>query len=125
MAERLYRWVCANISYDHAKAESLKTDVFAMPSGAVAAFSGMTGVCFDKACLYVAMCRAVGVRVRLITGEGFNGREWIDHSWNQIYSDRDRRWVNVDPTFGDGDKSYFDRPNFDRDHRDGEIQGEW
>jgi len=125
MAERLYRWVCVNITYDHAKAESLKTDAFAMPSGAVAAFSGMTGVCFDKACLYVAMCRAVGVRVRLITGEGFNGREWIDHSWNQIYSDRDRRWVNVDPTFGTNDKSYFNCPDFDRDHRDGEIQGEW
>jgi hypothetical protein len=125
MAEQLYKWVAGNISYDREKAESLKTDAFAAPSGAVACFGEKAGVCFDKACLYVAMCRAVGVGVRLVTGAGYNGTDWQDHSWNQIYDDRDGRWINVDPTFGSQFKDYFDRVNFNDDHKDGEIQGEW
>jgi transglutaminase-like putative cysteine protease len=125
MAKILYYWVACNISYDHAKAEQIETDAFATDSGAVPAFSEKTGVCFDKACLYVAMCRAVGVKVRLITGHAYNGSDWLDHSWNQIYDDRDSQWVNVDPTFGSRNSSYFDKDDFFSDHADSEIQGEW
>jgi hypothetical protein len=125
MAELLYGWVADNIIYDSEKALSLETDAFAAPAGAVPAFSEKKGVCFDKACLYVAMCRAVGVRVRLVTGHAFNGADWLDHSWNQIYDDRQARWVNVDPTFGSRDRSYFDSIGFSQDHKDDEIQGEW
>jgi len=125
MARILYDWIVDNISYDHEKAETIETDAFETNSGAVPAFSEKTGVCFDKACLYVAMCRAVGVKVRLITGHAFNGQDWLDHSWNQIYYDKEERWVNVDTTFGSKDNSYFDRLNFYKDHSDDEIHGEW
>ncbi|SHI20959.1 Transglutaminase-like superfamily protein [Sporobacter termitidis DSM 10068] len=125
MAEKLYDWVVENISYDNQKADALLTDAFASPSGAVVAFSEKTGVCFDKASLYVAMCRAVGVQVRLITGCAFNGADWLDHSWNEIYYDKQDRWVNVDTTFGSKDRSYFDNSGFWDDHKDREVQGEW
>ena len=125
MAKTLYDWVTVNISYDNAKAGALEEDAFGVRSGAVVAFNEKTGVCFDKACLYAAMCRAVGVSVRLITGYAYNGAEWLDHSWNEIYDNTDSRWINVDTTFGSRDRSYFDRANFFDDHKDGEIQGEW
>ena len=125
MAELLYDWVAGSISYDHVKADQIETDAFATYSGAVPAFSEKTGVCFDKACLYVAMCRAVGIKVRLITGSGFNGNDWLDHSWNEIYDDGDGRWVNVDTTFGGPNSDYFDNLNFYNDHKEVEIQGEW
>lgn len=125
MAEILYAWVAGNISYDHEKADQIETDAFDTYSGAIPAFSEKTGVCFDKACLYVAMCRAVGVRVRLITGLAFSGSEWLDHSWNEIYDKKDGRWVNVDTTFGGEKSDYFDNEDFFKDHRDAEIQGEW
>ncbi len=121
----LYDWIAENISYDHQKAETISEDAFETWSGAVPAFSEKTGVCFDKACLYVAMCRAVGVRVRLITGHAFNGSAWLDHSWNEIYIDKNDIWVAVDTTFGSKNSNYFDRINFNDDHMDAEIQGEW
>lgn len=125
VAQILYDWIVLNISYDHKKAEAIENDPFAAPSGAVAAFDLKTGVCFDKACLYVSMCRAVGVRVRLVTGLAYNGLDWQDHSWNQIYYDKEDRWVNVDTTFGKKDDKYFDRIGFESDHMDPEIQGAW
>jgi hypothetical protein len=125
MARVLYDWVTESISYDTEKAKMLETDAFGVSSGAVVAFSEKTGVCYDKACLYAAMCRAVGIRVRLITGYAFNGSEWLDHSWNEIYDDTGDRWLNVDTTFGSKYRSYFDSPGFMDDHKDAEIQGEW
>lgn len=124
-AEILYDWVANNISYDRNKADALESDAFAAPSGAVVAFSEKTGVCFDKASLYVAMCRAVGVKVRLITGHAYNGVGWMDHSWNQIYDEKENRWINVDTTFGNKNNNYFDNIGFSSDHKDDEIQGEW
>ena len=125
MARILYDWVVRSIGYDHEKAEMLETDSFGVTSGAVVAFSEKTGVCFDKACLYAAMCRAVGVRVRLITGYAYNGAEWLDHSWNEVYDEGDGLWLNVDTTFGGEGRDYFDSAGFMDDHREGEIQGEW
>jgi transglutaminase-like putative cysteine protease len=125
MAKTLYDWVCQNISYDSAKAAMLETDAFGVTSGANVAFETKTGVCFDKACLYTAMCRAVGVKVRLITGHAYNGADWMDHSWNQVYDERDGRWVNVDTTFWTQNSNYFDNPTFYDDHKDDELQGEW
>lgn len=124
-AKILYNWIVLNISYDHNKAKTIESDPFGAPSGAVAAFDLKTGVCFDKACLYVSMCRAVGVKVRLVTGLAYNGADWMDHSWNQVYYDKEDRWVNVDTTFGKKDENYFDRSDFDSDHMDAELQGEW
>lgn len=123
-AKLLYDWICSRISYDKEKAETIAVDAFAVTSGSTVAFTERTGVCFDMACLYVSMCRAVDVPVRLITGQGFNGAEWEDHSWNQIYDVKADRWVNVDTTFG-GANDYFDRLDFWDDHRYPEIQGQW
>jgi hypothetical protein len=121
----IYRWVSKNINYDYNKASVVATNPSSVSSGAIVAFNTRTGICFDYACLYVAMCRAVGVKVRFITGLGYSGVEWGDHAWNQIYSPDENRWINVDTTFGNSGKNYFDRPDFNADHQDAVIQGEW
>ncbi|MEL4105410.1 transglutaminase-like domain-containing protein [Oscillospiraceae bacterium WX1] len=123
--EILYEWVSDNIAYDNDKAASIMTNDCTAPSGAVAAFHTRRGICFDKACLYVAMCRAVGIKVRLVTGKGYNGSVWLEHSWNQIYDDKNDRWVNADTTFGGKGIRYFDSAAFFVDHDAGEIQGIW
>jgi transglutaminase-like putative cysteine protease len=124
-AEILYDWICAQISYNKEKAEAVAVDAFTVTSGSVTAFAEKTGICFDKACLFVSMCRAVDVPVRLVTGQGFNGSLWEDHSWNQIYDSESGRWVNVDTTFGSSGGDYFDRDGFYDDHRYEDVQGEW
>ncbi|NFF68539.1 transglutaminase-like domain-containing protein, partial [Clostridium sporogenes] len=73
---------------------------------------------------FIAMCRANDIKVRLITGEGFNGVSWVSHAWNQVYIPEEGRWINVDTTFYKGG-NYFDTKRFDIDHRKSQIAGEW
>lgn len=125
-ARVLYDWVGTNIEYDDNKAVEVMQNKVPMEvaSGAINTFETRMGVCFDYACLYVAMCRANGIPVRLIVGEGYNGIEWISHSWNEIYIKERDEWIGVDPTFYGGGK-YFDSDIFNADHKDRKIAGEW
>lgn len=125
-ARVLYEWVGTNIEYDDNKAVAVMENEVpvGVRSGAINTFDTGLGVCFDYACLYVAMCRANDIPVRLIVGEGFNGLNWISHSWNEIYIAERDEWIGVDPTFYSGGK-YFDSDNFNVDHRDRKIAGEW
>jgi hypothetical protein len=123
-ANRLYSWVGKNISYDNDKASSVLNNDFSVKSGAIDAYNTRKGICFDYACLYVAMCRANGFKVRLITGEGFNGVSWVSHAWNQVYLKETNTWINVDPTFYNGG-NYFNSRRFEKDHKNSKIAGEW
>jgi transglutaminase-like putative cysteine protease len=71
------------------------------------------------------MCRAAGLKVRLVTGLAYSGVAWGDHAWNEVYSTEEDRWINVDATFGSAGVNYFDKPDFSMDHSDAEVQGEW
>ena len=125
-AKILYDWIGSNIEYDDEKAELVLSgiDRAEMPeSGARCAFDTRSGVCFDKACLYVAMSRAAGLRVRLISGEAFDGEKYVGHAWNQIYLKDENKWINVDTTFYDA-ANYFDS-NLFNEHKVENIAGEW
>lgn len=121
----IYEWICANIDYDYEKAASIDEDSSSVVSGASIAYATKTGVCFDFACLYVAMCRAADLQVRFISGLGYDGATWGDHAWNQVYDPGEERWIDVDTTFGSNGRNYFDREDFSLNHTDGEVQGEW
>ncbi len=123
-ARILYNWIGSNISYDHDKANSVLNNNFNVQSGAITTFDSQKGICFDYACLYVAMCRANGIKVRLITGEGFNGVSWVSHAWNQVYIPDEQKWINVDSTFYRGG-NYFDSKRFEVDHKNAQMAGEW
>lgn len=120
----LYRWVSKNIEYDYDKAARISSNPKGTSSGSIVAFNTRKGICFDYSSLYISMCRAVGLRVRLLTGLGYSGIAWGDHAWNQVYSSEEGRWINVDTTFG-STGNYFDKPDFNADHRYSEVQGEW
>lgn len=123
-ARLLYNWVGSNINYDQDKAEKVLNNDFDIKSGAIPTFQTKRGICFDYACLYVAMARANGLKVRIVTGEGFNGVSWVSHAWNQVYIPEDKKWINLDPTFFKGG-NYFNSKRFDMDHRNEKIAGEW
>lgn len=120
----LYKWVSQNISYDYQKAALINKNSSGVSSGSIIAFNTRKGICFDYSCLYISMCRANGLKVRLITGLGYSGVAWGDHAWNQVYCTEEARWINVDTTFG-SNGNYFDKRDFDVDHRYAEVQGEW
>jgi hypothetical protein len=123
-AKIIYEWIGSNIEYDNEKAASVLNNNFNIKSGAIPAFQDRKGICFDYACLYVAMCRAVGIKVRLVTGEGFNGVSWVGHAWNQVYIPSEGTWINVDTTFYKGG-NYFNSKRFEFDHKSEKVVGEW
>lgn len=127
-AKILYTWIGSNIKYDDDKAKKVLNgkEQSDMPeSGAVPAFENKSGICFDKACLYVSMSRAIGLKVRLIGGQILedNG-QYTGHAWNQVYIKEENKWINVDTTFYEGGNYYFDSEFFD-DHKVEDIAGEW
>lgn len=124
-SKAIYQWVAKNVKYDYDKAELILRNDFTLNSGAIPTFNTKKGVCFDYACLYIAMCKANGIKVRLVTGEGFNGSSWSSHAWNQVYISEEEKWVNVDTTFSQGVQNYFDNKNFNLDHNNSKIVGEW
>jgi len=121
----IYKWISGHITYDNEKARIIATNSSGVSSGAIAAYNARTGICFDYSCLYVAMCRAVDLKVRFLTGLGYTGSEWGDHAWNQVYDSKEDNWINVDTTFGSAGVNYFDKATFFVDHRNGIVQGEW
>jgi hypothetical protein len=121
-AKKIYEWIGKNLDYDDEKARKILNNDFSVKSGAIAAYDEKKGICFDYTCLYIAMCRAVSLDVRMITGEGFNGVSWISHAWNQVLVDG--KWINVDTTFYKGG-DYYNSSRFGIDHRNSAIAGEW
>lgn len=121
----IYEWICKNIKYDDSKAAAIVNDPSSVSSGAIVAYNTRKGICFDYACLYVAMCRAVGLKVRFITGLGYTGTDWGDHAWNQVYCPEENAWINADTTFGSSGADFFGTPDFDLYHTDAVIQEEW
>ena len=123
-AKRIYTWIGTNIQYDSEKASKALNEEELDGSGSITAWHSGKGICFDYACLYVSMARAAGLKVRLVTGEAFDGNSYGSHAWNQVYLSDERRWINVDTTFYiSGD--YFDSNLFEEDHIEEEIAGEW
>lgn len=123
-AKGIYAWIGSNIEYDYEKAEKVLNNDKINNSGALEAWKTNKGICFDYACLYVAMCREVGLKVRLITGKAYDGKEYVPHAWNEVYLEDEGRWVDVDPTFylaGDN----FDSEWFEVEHRKESTAGEW
>lgn len=123
-AKLIYEWVGSEIVYDDAKATRVLNNDVGVESGAIPTFYSRDGICFDYACLFAAMSKSNNIKVRIITGQGFNGSNWVSHAWNQVYIKEENKWVNVDPTFLIGG-DYFDSKRFDIDHKEESIAGEW
>lgn len=123
-ARILYSWIGSNIEYDYDRAEKALNNEKVENSGAISAFENRSGICFDYSCLYVAMARAVDLKVRLLTGAAYDGKQYGPHAWNEVYISDIESWIPVDTTFylaGD----YFNNYDFYEDHITDSIAGEW
>lgn len=123
-ARKIYTWVGSNIEYDFDKAEKVLDEDSVTNSGAMEAFSTKKGICFDYSCLYTAMAKKVNLKTRILTGDAFDGKNYGPHAWNQVFLEDEDKWINIDATFylaGD----YFDNSDFNDDHLNPQIAGEW
>ena len=123
-ARNIYSWIGNTIEYDYEKAETALKDTDGLKSGAIAAFEDKSGICFDYACLFIAMAREVDLEVRLVTGSAFDGSNYGPHAWNEVYLSESNEWISVDPTFYLAG-NYFNNDDFNKDHIKESIVGQW
>lgn len=79
------------------------TDVeegISLPSARYALESGV-GNPESKALLLMAMCRAVGLPSRKITGIAFRNGDFVPHHWVETWLSKDIGWTPFDPTTGE------------------------
>lgn len=124
-AHLIYKWIGSNIKYDWQKYDDIiYSNGISDKFGAVNAFSTHKGVCEDYSDLYAAMARAVGLKVRIIVGQGLSAGSWGGHAWNEVYLPDEKKWIPLDTTWAVSG-NYFDNKNFYNDHSIEAIAGEW
>ena len=123
-ARILYSWIGSNLEYDYDRAEKALNNEKLENSGAISSFNDRSGICFDYSCLYVAMARAVNLKVRLLTGSAYDGTQYGPHAWNEVYISEIEKWIPVDTTFYLAG-NYFNNDDFYEDHIIDSIAGEW
>lgn len=115
-ARKLYNDVIDMLDYDNQKSEEIMNENFNNLSGAISAFETKKGICFDYASLYSVFSEIAELPNRIVVGKGFDGKEWINHAWNEVYIEELGKWIKVDTTFGETG-NYFDVEDFDVDHK--------
>lgn len=71
-----------------------------LPSARYALDSGV-GNPESKALLLVAMCRAVGLPARKISGIAFRDGDFVPHHWVEVWLSKNLQWVPFDPSTGE------------------------
>ena len=93
---RFTDWIRNNVEYD---ASYWKRAVPAEQT-----ISEKRGVCNQFATLLIALLKSRGIPARFTAGLVFSGESWGPHAWVEAginSSDGMRRWLPVDPTFGE------------------------
>ena len=105
----IYEWVVTNLTYDNAKAKSVKAGYLPDVDKVM---EEKTGICWDYASLMAAMLRSQGVPVKLVVGYTSRGEY---HAWINVWSEEGgwvegmiyfdgKVWKLMDPTFASSGK---------------------
>ncbi|WP_209864846.1 transglutaminase domain-containing protein [Paenibacillus shirakamiensis] len=115
-ARALYDWVGTRIAYDHQKVEDYETKQIWHEQTPQNTFDTRKGVCIDYARLFAVMGRSQGLKVKVITGLGYNGQGgYGPHAWNEVYLKESDTWIPIDSTWASsGD--WFNPKGFDETH---------
>ncbi|WP_225445723.1 transglutaminase domain-containing protein [Paenibacillus arenosi] len=115
-ARKLYDWIGTRIQYDWDKANNYLEKGVWKEQAPADTFKSKEGVCIDYARLYAMMARTVALKVKVITGVGYDGRGgYGPHAWNSVYLTEEEKWILLDTTWAStGD--WFDRPDFSKTH---------
>ncbi|MCI9157639.1 MAG: transglutaminase domain-containing protein [Lawsonibacter sp.] len=101
--EKVYDFTVSNLTYDKAKASTVKSGYLPVLDDVLAA---KKGICFDYAALMTGMLRSQGVPCKLVVG--YAGTAY--HAWVNVWTEKDgwidgviyfdgTTWQRMDPTF--------------------------
>ena len=85
----VYDLVCAGVTYDREKAQTVQAGYMPDPDETLATGKG---ICFDYASLAAAMLRSQGIPCKVIFG--YVSPNEVYHAWNMFYT-QDSGWVTV------------------------------
>lgn len=122
-ARKLYDWIGSRVQYDWDKAKQYETKRVWKEQSPQDTFASKQGVCIDYARLYAVMARSVDVKVKVVTGLGYNGQGgYGPHAWNEVWLSEEQRWIPLDATWASsGD--WFNPPDFAKTHVPDKIAG--
>ena len=106
-----YDSVVETIRYDYDKIKTIKYNY--LPSNDVT-LDTSTGICYDYSSLLASMLRSQGIPTKLV--KGYANYSKVYHAWNEIYLEKEDRWITVDTTY---DSYLFlkeARYNFEKDN---------
>ena len=116
----VYRYVIENLSYNFAKVTGDNKRLGALNS----LKNPKNSVCLEFTDLFVALARASGIPARAVEGYAFTNNsslrplsllEDVLHSWPEYYDFDSKKWIMVDPTWGNTTKGldYFNTLDFE------------
>ncbi|MFB9327600.1 transglutaminase domain-containing protein [Paenibacillus aurantiacus] len=116
-ARALYDWLGSRIAYDWEKARNYEERGIWKEQTPADTFASRKGVCIDVARLYAMMARSIGIEVRVVTGQGADGRGGFGpHAWNEVrLADQGGAWVPLDATWA-ASGNWFNPANFEQTH---------
>lgn len=98
----IYEYICNHVEYDY---DTYEADYSSADCTAYTAYSALMkgrAVCSGYSHLFYAMCKTMGLPVRIVSGQadGLNG--WGDHAWNLVQLNG--VWYQLDCTWDAGDR---------------------
>ncbi|AWB45893.1 cysteine protease [Paenibacillus sp. CAA11] len=115
-ARLLYNWIGTRISYDYDKVTDYETKNIWHEQTPKMTFDTRKGVCIDYARLYAVMARSQGLKVKVVTGLGADGKGgYGSHAWNEVYLAQADKWIPLDATWAKSG-NWFNPSEFDKTH---------
>ncbi|OAB46279.1 transglutaminase domain-containing protein [Paenibacillus glacialis] len=115
-ARLLYEWVGSRVTYDNRKVDDYEQKGIWHEQTPQNTFDTKLGVCIDYARLYAVMARSQGLKVKVVTGLGYNGRGgYGPHAWNEVFLSNENKWIPLDPTWAKSG-NWFNPPRFAETH---------
>lgn len=88
--QAIYTWVRDNIDYDWDKKPAIMQYFDVNDT-----METKSGVCYDYACLFAAMCRSQNIPCLMVDGDPYVGE--VAHTWNRVFYNGS--WYQLDVTF--------------------------
>lgn len=94
----IYKYVYHKVGYDYIKAVRVaKTKLYRPDITEI--FHKKKGICWDKTCLFAALCRAARIPCQICVGTLKTGMFKQYHSWCRVLTE-EGKWKSIDPTNG-------------------------